>query len=90
MYPTEKAHVGYRKCGHGELTYEVGSEVVVVGVFQQLLEEGHQVAEHVAVSPGQLGDQLSKQPREKTNENPNQTLLEPRCQTMSHGYPMTI
>ena len=82
MYPTEKALVGYRKCGHGELTYEVGSEVVVVGIFQQLLEEGHQVAEDVAVSPGQLGDQLTKQPREKTDENYNQPLVEPRGQTM--------
>lgn len=28
-------------------------------VLEEFLQEGHEIAEHVAVSPGQLGDQLS-------------------------------
>lgn len=40
-------------------TYQIGSQVVVVRVLQELLQEGHEITEHIAVGPGQLGDELS-------------------------------
>lgn len=40
-------------------TYQVGSQVVVVRVLQELLQEGHEITKHIAVGPGQLGDELS-------------------------------
>lgn len=40
-------------------TYQIGSQVVVVRVLQELLQEGHEITKHIAVGPGQLGDELS-------------------------------
>lgn len=47
------------------LTDEVGCEVVVVRVLEQLLQETHQVAEHITVGTGQLWDQLKRKERGK-------------------------
>lgn len=47
------------------LTQEVGGEVVAVGVLEQLSQEGHEITEHVAVGPGQLGDELQVRTREE-------------------------
>lgn len=37
-------------------TYQIGSQVVVVRVLQELLQEGHEITKHIAMGPGQLGD----------------------------------
>lgn len=52
-----------RTYGYGRsclsLTEEAGRQIVVLWVFEKFFQKGHQVAKHIAVSPGQLGDQLS-------------------------------
>lgn len=37
-------------------TYQIGTQVVVVRVLQELLQEGHEITKHIAMGPGQLGD----------------------------------
>lgn len=37
-------------------TNQIGIQVVVVRVLQELLQEGHKITKHIAMGPGQLGD----------------------------------
>ena len=50
-------------------TYKAGRQVVEVGMLQQLPEEGHQVAEHIAVGARQLGHQLPIEQEGDTSVN---------------------